>query len=204
MKLLRVLQEGTFERLGSARPIRSDFRVIVATNKNLREEVEKSSFRLDLYYRLNVFPIHVPPLRERRQDIPLLAREFFSLFNKKLDKKIRRIPTEEINKLMPYHWPGNVRELKHFIERAVILSNGYEISLSGLEFEPVPPISSGTGKIALLADIERDHIEKALKSTLWKISGPFGAASLLGLPPSTLRHRMKILGIDKKSLTSKI
>jgi len=199
VKLLRVLQEGTFERLGSARPTQSDFRVIVATNKNLREEVEKGHFRLDLYYRLNVFPIQIPPLRERRQDIPLLAREFFSIFNKKLDKKIRRIPAEESNKLMSYQWPGNVRELKHFIERAVILSNGYEINLSGLESETATRISGGTGKIALLADIERDHIEKALKSTFWKISGPFGAATLLGLPPSTLRHRMKLLGISKKS-----
>jgi len=135
--------------------------------------------------------------RERKQDIPLLTREFFPMFNKKLDKKIRRISTEEINKLMSYHWPGNIRELKHFIERAVILSNGYDISFSGLEFETSAQISSGTGKIALLADMERDHIEKALKSTVWKISGAFGAALLLGLPPSTLRHRMKILGIKK-------
>ncbi|RPH47590.1 MAG: AAA family ATPase, partial [Desulfobacteraceae bacterium] len=199
VKLLRVLQERTFERLGSSKPIHSDFRVIVATNKNIRQEVEKGNFRQDLYYRLNVFPIHVPPLRERRQDIALLAREFFSMFNKKLDKKIKRIPMEEINKLMSYHWPGNVRELKHFIERAVILSNGYDISFSGLEIETAARISSETGKIVLLADMEREHIEKALKSTFWKISGPFGAASLLGLPPSTLRHRMKLLGISKKS-----
>jgi transcriptional regulator with GAF, ATPase, and Fis domain/tetratricopeptide (TPR) repeat protein len=199
VKLLRVLQEGTFERLGSSKPVNSDFRVIVATNKNIRQEVENGNFRQDLYYRLNVFPIYVPPLRERKPDIPLLAREFFSMFNKKLDKKIRRIPTEELNKLMSYHWPGNIRELKHFIERAVILSNGYEISFSGLEFETAGQISNGTGKIALLADIERDHIEKALKSTLWKINGPSGAASLLGLPPSTFRHRMKMLGIKKPS-----
>jgi transcriptional regulator with GAF, ATPase, and Fis domain/tetratricopeptide (TPR) repeat protein len=198
VKLLRVLQEGTFERLGSSKPIHSDFRVIVATNKNIRQEVEKSNFRQDLYYRLNVFPIHVPPLRERKQDIALLAREFFSMFNKKLDKKIKRIPSEEINKLMSYHWPGNVRELKHFIERAVILSNGYDISFSGLEFENEPKKLNDQRGIALLSDVERDHIEKALKSTFWKISGSFGAASLLGLPPSTLRHRMKLLGISKK------
>jgi transcriptional regulator with GAF, ATPase, and Fis domain len=199
VKLLRVLQEGTFERLGSSNPIHSNFRVIVATNKNIRQEVEKGNFRQDLYYRLNVFPIYVPPLRERKHDIPFLARDFFSVFNKKLDKKIRRITTEEINKLMSYHWPGNVRELKHFIERAVILSNGYDISFSGLEFEAVAQTANWTGKIALLADIERDHIEKTLKNTYWKISGPFGAASLLGLPPSTLRHRMKMLGIKKPS-----
>jgi len=199
VKLLRVLQEGTFERLGSSKPIHSDFRVIVATNKNIRQEVEKGNFRQDLYYRLNVFPVYVPPLRERKQDIPLLASEFFSMFNKKLDKKIRKISTEELNKLMSYHWPGNVRELNHFIERAVILSNGYDINFSGLEFETAAQISNGTGKVALLADIEREHIEKALKSTLWKISGPFGAATLLGLPPSTLRHRMKLLGIKKPS-----
>lgn len=187
----------TFERLGSSRPIHSNFRVIVATNKDLRQNVAKGSFRQDLYYRLNVFPIHVPPLRERKQDIPLLAREFFSIFNKKLDKKIKRIPAEELNKLMAYHWPGNVRELQHFIEKAVILSKGYDISFSGLEFENDSKTLNDQGKIALLSDVERDHIEKALKSTYWKISGPFGAASLLGLPPSTLRHRMKMLGINK-------
>ena len=197
IKLLRVLQEGTFERLGSSTPIRSDFRVIVATNKNLRKEVEKGNFRQDLYYRLNVFPIYVPPLRERKKDIRLLAQHFFSMFNKKLGKKIRRIPAEEFNKLMSYHWPGNVRELKHIIERAVILSNGYEISFSGLEFEMDNHFLSGTETVSLLAHIEREHIEKILKSTFWKISGPFGAASLLGLPPSTLRHRMKKLGIEK-------
>jgi transcriptional regulator with GAF, ATPase, and Fis domain/tetratricopeptide (TPR) repeat protein len=200
VKLLRVLQEGSFERLGSSKPIHSDFRVIVATNKNIRQEVEKGTFRQDLYYRLNVFPINVPPLRERRQDIPLLAREFFSMFNKKLDKKITRIPSDEIDKLMTYHWPGNIRELKHFIERAVILSNGYEISFSGFEFENDAKNLNDHGKIALLSDVERDHIEKTLKNTYWKISGPYGAATLLGLPTSTLRHRMKLLGISKKSL----
>jgi transcriptional regulator with GAF, ATPase, and Fis domain len=197
VKLLRVLQEGTFERLGSSKPIQSDFRVIVATNKNLRQEVEKGTFRQDLYYRLNVFPIYVPPLRERKQDIPLLASEFFSLFSKKLDKKIKKVSRDEINKLITYHWPGNIRELKHFIERAVILSNGYEISFSGLEFECESKSANDQGKTLLLSDVERDHIEKALKSTYWKISGPYGAASLLGLPPSTLRHRMKMLGIKK-------
>ncbi|MBN1626451.1 MAG: sigma 54-interacting transcriptional regulator [Deltaproteobacteria bacterium] len=199
VKLLRVLQERTFERLGSSSPVRSDFRVIAATNKNLRQEVERGSLRQDLYYRLNVFPICVPPLRERKQDIPLLAWEFFAMFNRKLDKKIKRVPAEEINKLMLYHWPGNVRELKHFIERAVILSNGYDISFSGLEFETPAQSSGRADKIASLADIEKDHIEKALKSTFWKISGPFGASTLLGLPPSTLRHRMKMLGIHRKS-----
>ncbi len=197
VKLLRVLQEGTFERLGGARQIHSDFRVIVATNKDLRQEIEKNNFRQDLYYRLNVFPIYVPPLRERKQDIPLLAKEFFSLFNKKLDKKIKKIPPEEMNKLITYNWPGNVRELKHFIERAIIQSNGYDICFAGLEFETGAQSSSFSGNTNLLADIERDHIKKILKSTSWKISGPSGAASVLGLPPSTLRHRMKILGIKR-------
>ena len=115
--------------------------------------------------------------------------KIFSMFNRNLDKKLRKISTEEINKLMSYHWPGNVRELKHFIEKAVILSNGYDISFAGLEFDPAAQISREAGKIAPLADMERDHIEKALKSTLWKISGPFGAATLLAascLPPCVI------------------
>jgi transcriptional regulator with GAF, ATPase, and Fis domain len=198
VKLLRILQEGTFERLGSSTSIRSDFRIIVATNKNLRQEVENGNFRQDLYYRLNVFPIYVPPLRERKKDIPLLVQHFSSIFNKKLGKNIKRIPAEEIKKLMTYHWPGNIRELEHFIERAVILSNGHQIKFSNLEFEINDQLIKGR-PVTLLADIEREHIETTLKNTFWKISGPLGAASLLGMPPSTLRHRMKKLGIEKHS-----
>jgi transcriptional regulator with GAF, ATPase, and Fis domain len=197
VKLLRVLQEGTFERLGSSIPIRSDFRVITATNKNLRYEVEKGNLRHDLYYRLNVFPIHVPALRERKNDIPLLAQHFFSLFNKKFGKYINRIPAGELKKLMSYHWPGNVRELQHFIEKAVILSNGHEISFSGLELEHADSTHDDHLAVTILADIEREHIKKILGKTTWKISGPGGAASFLGLLPTTLRYRMKKLGIHK-------
>jgi len=199
VKLLRVLQEGTFERLGSSVPIRSDFRVITATNKNLRYEVEKGNLREDLYYRLNVFPIHVPPLRERKNDIPLLARHFFSLFNKKFGKYISRIPDGELERLSTYHWPGNVRELQHFIEKAVILSNGHEIHFSGLDLEHAGSSREDRVSLSMLADIEREHIKKILGKTLWKISGPGGAASFLGLKPTTLRHRMKKLGINKPS-----
>ena len=132
VKLLRVLQDGAFERLGSAKPIQSDFRVIAATNKDLSLEVEKGTFRQDLYYRLNVFPVHVPSLRERKEDIPLIGHHFVDKFSKKMGKGIRRIPGEELKKLMEYHWPGNVRELKHLIERAVILSDGSRITFSSL------------------------------------------------------------------------
>jgi transcriptional regulator with GAF, ATPase, and Fis domain len=197
VKLLRVLQEGTFERLGSSTPVRSNFRVITATNKNLHYEVEKGNLRQDLYYRLNVFPIHVPPLRERKKDIPLLARHFFSLFNKKFGKYITRIPDGELEKLISYHWPGNIRELQHFIEKAVILSNGHEISFSGLELEHINSLQDNRLQVSMLADIEREHIKKILGKTLWKISGPGGAASFLGLRPTTLRYRMQKLGIHK-------
>jgi len=197
IKLLRVLQDGTFERLGSSVPIRSDFRVITATNKNLRYEVEKGNLREDLYYRLNVFPIHVPSLRERKNDISLLAQHFFTLFNKKFGKYINRIPAGEMEKLMSYHWPGNVRELEHFIEKAVILSNGHDISFSGVDLEHASSSRDDRLGVTMLADIEREHIKKILTKTLWKISGPGGAASLLGLLPTTLRYRMQKLGIQK-------
>ena len=201
VKLLRVLQEGTFERLGSSIPIYSHFRVISASNKNLRYEVEKGNLREDLYYRLNVFPIHVPPLRERKNDIPLLAQHFFSIFNKKFEKYISRIPAGEMEKLTSYHWPGNVRELEHFIEKAVILSSGHEISFSGLELEHPGSAWEDRSSVTMLADIEREHIKKILGRTLWKISGPGGAASLLGLLPTTLRFRMKKLGIQKPAVS---
>lgn len=201
VKLLRILQEGAFERLGSSSPISSNFRVIAATNKNLHYEVEKGRLRKDLFFRLNVFPIYVPPLRERKPDIKSLAQHFIFMFNKKLGKNIKKISNQELNKLMSYHWPGNVRELKHFIERAIILSNGYGLRFSGIDFEAGNQFSIESRPDILLADIEREHIEKTLKRTLWKISGPLGAASILGLPPSTLRHRMKKLGIERPSIT---
>ncbi len=197
-KLLRVLQEGTFERLGKATAIRSDFRVIAATNKDLRMEVEKGTFRQDLYYRLNAFPIFVPPLRERKEDIPMLTQHFVDVFSKKLGKKIRSVPLDEVRRLASYNWPGNVRELEHVMERAVILSNGGEIRFSGFDVTSVQYNPSGEPVFMKLEDLERQHIEKALNATRWRITGPKGAANLLGLNRGALRHRMKKLGIGEK------
>ncbi len=200
VKLLRVLQEGTFERLGSAKQIRSNFRVIAATNKDLRVEVEKGAFRQDLYYRLNVFPIYIPPLRERRDDIAPLTHYFLEKFARKLGKRLRPTPPQEMKKLLEYHWPGNVRELEHFIERAVILSDGYTISFTGLRQMSVALPAEEDQIIKPLEDVERDYIRKALAATGWRVSGPRGAASLLGFKTSTLRFRMEKLGIRKPTI----
>ncbi len=197
VKLLRVLQEGTFERLGSAQTIRSDFRVIAATNKNPAKEVEKGAFRQDLYYRLNVFPIYVPPLRDRKEDIHLIATHFLEKFSKKMGKKIKGIPQNGMRMLLDYGWPGNVRELEHFIERAVILTSGNTINLPGFEHSLPSPISVPHHGSVPLADMERSYIEKILNSTHWRVSGPSGAAAILGMKPTTLISRMKKLGIKK-------
>jgi transcriptional regulator with GAF, ATPase, and Fis domain len=201
VKLLRVLQEGAFERLGSAKSIQSDFRVIAATNKDLSLEVEKGTFRQDLYYRLNVFPVYIPPLRARKDDISLIGHHFIDKFSKKMGKHIRRIPAEELKKLMEYHWPGNVRELKHLIERAVILSDGSGINLSSLLQVSAHRATGEDHSLLSLADVERDHIEKILSATHWKVSGPKGAASILGLKPTTLLFRMNKLGIKKPEMS---
>ena len=200
VKLLRVLQEGVFERLGGSKTIRSDFRVIAATHKNLSRDAEKGLFRQDLYWRLNVFPIYVPPLRERREDIPVLAKHFLESFTRRMGKSIGSISPDELKKLMIYHWPGNVRELKHFIERAVILSDGHGIRFSG--FDPVSenPMHEGEVRRLTLAEVERDHIEKVLAAVRWQVSGAKGAASILGLKPTTLLFRMKKLGIRKPDI----
>jgi transcriptional regulator with GAF, ATPase, and Fis domain/tetratricopeptide (TPR) repeat protein len=202
VKLLRVLQEGCFERLGSTKQIGSDFRVIAATNKDLHKEVEKGNFRQDLYYRLNVFPVLVPPLRDRKEDIPMLAHHFIDKFSKKMGKKIGRVANEALKGLVDYTWPGNVRELEHFIERAVILSVDGKIHLSGLDDSFVPRITDKGLPVTPLADMERGYIERILNATHWRVSGPNGAASILGLKPTTLISRMKKLGIEKPSVTS--
>ncbi len=199
VKLLRVLQEGTFERLGSAKPIISNFRVIAATNKDLVVEVEHGTFRRDLFYRLNVFPISVPALRNRKEDIALLAEHFVRKFAAKMGKKIRALPAEALKALLDYRWPGNVRELEHFIERAVIVSDGSKITLSTLENTVLQRITSDNTDTIPLADMERQYIEKILLATRWKVSGPHGAASILGMKPTTLLSRMKKLGIKKSS-----
>lgn len=199
VNLLRVLQEGTFQRLGSAKPIKSNFRVIAATHKNLPIEIEKGTFRQDLFYRLNVFPIYIPPLRERKDDIPLIANYFIEKLSRKMGKRIRRVPNEELKKLLSYHWPGNIRELEHFIERCVILSNGNTISFSGLDHTLTHSISGNDQPMLSLADMEREYIEKILNATHWRVSGPKGAASILGLKPTTLFFRIKKLGIKNES-----
>jgi transcriptional regulator with GAF, ATPase, and Fis domain/tetratricopeptide (TPR) repeat protein len=200
VKLLRVLQEGTFERLGSSKQIHSHFRVIAATNKDLHSEVDKGTFRQDLYYRLNVFPIYVPPLRERKDDLSQLANHFMEKFGKKLGKRLRSIAPQELKKLLDYHWPGNVRELEHFIERAIILSDGHSISFSGLKQTWSTPTPEDDQPIRPLEEIERAYVRKALAATGWRVSGPRGAAYLLGLKTSTLRFRMDKLGIKKPGI----
>jgi transcriptional regulator with GAF, ATPase, and Fis domain len=200
VKLLRVLQEGAFERLGSAALIRSNFRVIAATNKDLRLEVEEGRFRDDLYYRLNVFPIFLPPLRERQNDITLLARYFLGKFERKIGRKAGRIPQEEMKKLVDYQWPGNVRELEHAIEKAVVLSNGgQDLTFPDLEIVPARGLLDRTSFAETLAEVERDYILKVLDAKRWRISGPKGAAKVLGLVPQTLYSRMKKLGIKRES-----
>ncbi|HEX3034241.1 MAG TPA: sigma 54-interacting transcriptional regulator [Thermodesulfobacteriota bacterium] len=195
VKLLRVLQEGEFERVGSSKPIKVDVRVIAATNHNLVEAVKSGSFRSDLFYRLNVFPIEVPSLRERKTDIPLLANFFITKYARKLNKEIQGISKETLDRLMNYHWPGNIRELQNIIERAVVLSPGSGVqiheSLLGLG------IGSQASGTATLDAVERAHILRVLEQTNWLIQGKGGAASILGINPNTLRSRMQKLGIKK-------
>jgi transcriptional regulator with GAF, ATPase, and Fis domain/tetratricopeptide (TPR) repeat protein len=197
VKLLRVLQEGAFERLGSAEVVRSDFRVIAATNKDLAKEVASGIFRQDLYYRLNVFPISVPPLRVRKEDIILLAKHFADRFGKKTGRWMGRIPLAELRKLLPYEWPGNVRELKHFVERSVILSEGTNLSFAAPDQGSERAVSVDDTGIVPLAEMERRYIERVLATTRWKVSGADGAAAILRIKPTTLLSRMKKLGITK-------
>ena len=197
-KLLRVLQESEFERLGSSRTIKTDVRLIAATNANLPELVEQKKFRSDLYYRLNVFPIRIPPLRERREDIPLLASYFAQKHARRMSKPIESIPRESIATLTSYDFPGNVRELENFIERAVILTRGVELDmpLSELKHFKQPVTDDGVPtSVMSMQDAERAHIERILKQTGGVIGGKGGAAELLKLPVSTLRNRMKKLGL---------
>jgi transcriptional regulator with GAF, ATPase, and Fis domain len=197
VKLLRVLDEGIFERLGGSHPISSNARIVAASNKELLHEIEKGVFREDLFYRLNAFPIYIPPLRDRKEDILPLAHHFINKFSKQMRKSVGRISKEEMNKLLSYHWPGNVRELEHVIERAMILSDGPEISFPGLKPTSNEALFSENPQSMSLADVERSHIEKVLTMTHWRVNGPKGAASLLGLKPSTLFFRIKKLGIKK-------
>jgi formate hydrogenlyase transcriptional activator len=199
-KLLRVLQEREFERLGSSRTLHSDARLIAATNRDLTAMVEERTFRADLFYRLNVFPVQVPPLRERQDDIPLLVRHFVQQFSRRMGKVVDTIPTETMNVLVRYHWPGNIRELQNLLERAVILSTGpvLKVPLDGLHSQAAPSAPpSGSRKAGTLEEAERRHILEALDAADWVISGPKGAAATLGLKRSTLQARMEKLGIRR-------
>jgi PAS domain S-box-containing protein len=190
-KLLRVLQEGEFERLGSPKTIKGDVRVIAATNRNLADEVEKGRFRRDLYYRLNVFPIQVPPLREHPEDIPKLVWEFVNEFGERMGKKIRRIAASDMQALAACSWPGNIRELRNVIEHSMIVSQGETLELYHLSHA-----SQSAAAPTTLEEVERRHIQATLKATNGRVKGAGGAAEILGLNPSTLYSRMQKLGIN--------
>ena len=196
-KLLRVIQHNEFERLGSSQTIKVDVRIMATTNRNLEEEVRKGRFRQDLYYRLNVFPITVPPLRQRAEDIPLLVQAFIERYSRKLGKQITSIHKEALKALKDYPWPGNIRELENIIERAVILCPGPVLHLADKLEISSPPFSS---TVKTLEEMERNQIVKTLSETRWRIEGKDGAAAILGLNPSTLRARMHKLGIFRPEI----
>lgn len=195
-KLLRVLQEKEFERLGNPRPIKVDVRVIAATNRDLKSAITAGSFREDLFYRLNVFPIALPPLRERKEDVPLLVRHFARKYAQKVGKVIDKIPQKVVSALQAYSWPGNVRELQNIIERAAILSRGSTLQLEEM-LELVQATDTQARPSLTLEDVERNHILKVLEETGWRIEGKQGAAVRLALNPSTLRSRIEKLNIQK-------
>jgi formate hydrogenlyase transcriptional activator len=199
-KLLRVLQEQEFERLGSARTHRVDVRLVAATNRNLAEMVKRKEFREDLYYRLNVFPICLPPLRARSEDIPLLVAHFVEIYSHRMSKQIEHIPAEAMSALSSYQWPGNIRELQNFIERSVILTAGSVLKPPLAELTRAPAAAS-MGAVTL-EEAERNHIRKTLEFTKWVVAGPNGAAARLGMKRSTLYFRMQKLGISRSNATA--
>ena len=198
VKLLRVIQEGEFERLGGTKTIKVDVRIIAATNRNLKAEVDKETFRQDLWYRLNVFPITVPPLKQRKEDIPLLVDHFVAKWSKKFGKTITSVSANSMRRLQEHSWPGNVRELANVVERAIIHSQGAVLNVVD-RFEQVPEDAPSEGKS--LEEMEREHIIRTLDKTGWRIEGPNGAAKILGLNPSTLRTRMTKLNIRRRRAT---
>ncbi len=194
-KLLRVLQEGEFERVGSPKTIKVDVRVIAATNRDLEQMVKEDKFREDLYYRLNVFPITSPPLRDRKSDLPTLVKYFVNKHSAKFKKQIDLIPNVVMESFMNYSWPGNIRELENIIERAIILSRNNKLVVTGL----IKPDSvNNDSELKPFIEIEKEYLLKVLESTSWKISGPNGAAEILGIKASTLNSRLKKLGIEKQ------
>jgi transcriptional regulator with GAF, ATPase, and Fis domain len=226
VKLLRVLQEQEFERVGSTRGQRVDVRIVAATNRDLETEVAEGRFRADLFYRLNVFPLWIPPLRERPDDIPLLVRHFLAQFQRKFAKPLREVTTASLMRLQEYGWPGNIRELQNVLERACVLATGpvVEVTLPALESRrpavsssrrgpelhvvqggsrgvPHQPevASSDRGQLVTLEENERAHIRRAMRVTGGRIHGPGGAANVLGINPSTLRSRMQKLGILREA-----
>ncbi len=198
-KLLRVLQEQEFERLGSTRTVHVNVRLVAATNHDLAQMVAESRFRSDLYYRLNVFPLTLPPLRERRDDIPRLVRHFTQRFARRMGRRIETIPSSVMDALVNYPWPGNVRELQNVIERAVILSRGPVLWVPRTDLQSAAPQATAPvdEASATLADAEREHILRALRDTYWVLAGPKGAAARLGMKRSTLQWKMKKLGIPR-------
>jgi formate hydrogenlyase transcriptional activator len=197
-KLLRVLQEQEFERLGSPRTQCVDVRLVAATNRDLAQMVDAGHFRADLYYRLNVFPLTVPPLRQRPEDIPPLVRHFVCHYARHLRKRIDTIPAEAMEALTHYHWPGNVRELQNVIERAVILSPGPALHLALDELPRSRPTEGSTALVRTLEEVEREHILRVVRETHGVIGGPQGAAKRLGLRRTTLLYRMEKLGISRQ------
>jgi chemotaxis protein methyltransferase CheR len=193
-KLLRVLESGEFERLGSPRMLHSDARIITATNRDLEEQVRKKRFREDLWYRLKIFPITIPPLRDRTEDIPLLVDHFVQFFSRKMGKKTAslKITKSSMQALQSYPWPGNVRELRHVVESALITSEKNK-----LHFDLPKTAIGATRKLKTFEEMEREYILEVLKAKNWKIKGEDSASSILGLPPSTLRSRIKKLGLKR-------
>jgi formate hydrogenlyase transcriptional activator len=198
-KLLRVLQEREFERLGNTRTKKVDVRIVAATHRDLEEMILQKQFRSDLYYRLNVVPISIPPLRERPEDIPLLVHHFVRQAARRMNKTIDTIPSETMDALMQYQWPGNIRELENVVERAVILSRGLVLGVPLRDLQTRVTAGHDSERLQTLADVERQHICSILKETRWVVSGPRGAAMRLGMNRSTLHLRMKKLGIARSA-----
>src|SRR5271167_4077401 len=193
-KLLRVLQEQEFERLGSTRTHRVDVRLVAATNRDLTEMVNQGQFRIDLYYRLNVFPVMMPPLRARREDIPVLVRHYVDKYAKRMNRQIETIPSHAMEIFENYPWPGNVRELQNFMERAVILSTGSVLRPPLAELQR-PTVQATSSKLSTLKELEREHVLQAVRESNWIIGGPNGAAARLGMKRTTLAYRIQKLGI---------